>query len=95
MKSPEQWQWSSAKAHILGKDDKLCTVSPLLELVEVDWNIFLNETIPEDQVKELRSHERTGRPLGSKEFVSDLEKKLKRSLFPKKRGPKFKKTKNN
>ena len=95
VKYPEQWQWSSAKAHLQGKDDKLCNVNPLLELVGEDWNIFLNETVHDDQMEELRRHERTGRPLGSKEFVLELEKKLKRSLFPKKRGPKFKKPKNN
>lgn len=95
VKYSEQWHWSSAKAHLQGEDDKLCNVNPLLELVGEDWNIFLNKTIPDDQMEELRRHERIGRLVGLKEFVLELEKRLKRSLFPKKRETKFKKTKNN
>jgi hypothetical protein len=37
-------------------------------------------------VEKMRLHERTGRPLGEKEFVHGLEQQLGRKLEPKKAG---------
>ena len=37
---PEQWPWSSARAHLAGKDDQLVEVSPLLERLG-DFAAFL------------------------------------------------------
>lgn len=84
---PEDWRWSSAKAHLEGKDDTLISVKPLLSLVE-DWRSFLDERAVEDELGLLRTHSRTGRPLGGKSFLEKLEKNLKRKLQKKKPGPK-------
>ncbi len=37
---PRQWRWSSAKAHLKGRDDRLVSVAPLLAMVG-DWRAFL------------------------------------------------------
>ncbi len=85
---PASWAWSSAQAHLAGKDDQLVKVGPLLEMVG-DWMPFLSG--PEDeQLKEIRRHERTGRPLGATGFVEKLESTLGRSLKRGKPGPKNK-----
>ena len=36
------WQWSSARAHLTRRDDKLVSAAPLLERVP-DWKSFLGE----------------------------------------------------
>jgi putative transposase len=81
------WRWSSARAHLAGRDDGLVTVAPLLELVP-DWRGFLAGGLEEDALEVLRRHARTGRPLGAPAFLERLEARLGRALRPGKRGRK-------
>ena len=87
VKHPESYKWSSAAAHISGKDDKLVTVKPLLEMVG-DWKEFLACGISEDEIGKMRCHEKTGRPLGSEGFIGKLENTLSRILQRQKPGRK-------
>lgn len=89
VKKPEDYLWSSATAHLSGKDDLLVKVSPLLGMVG-DWKAFLSEDISEQAANALRRHERTGRPLGDARFVTNIENRLKRILRVQKPGPKKK-----
>ncbi len=82
------WPWSSVQAHLAAKDDGLVKVSPLLEIVG-DWKTFLAGA-NEELLNDIRKHERSGRPLGSEEFVESLEADLNRTLKPEKPGPKGK-----
>lgn len=84
---PRDWPWSSARAHLAGRDDGLVKVSPLLDMVP-DWRAFLNDQPPKGEWDELRMHTRTGRPLGAPAFVSELERRLGRRLGQQRRGPK-------
>jgi putative transposase len=87
-KRPEKWQWSSAIAHLSGRNDDLVNVEPILSILNEDWRKFLGGAIPSEELDEIRKHSRTGRPLGSKDFVSRLEQRLGRDLMPKKPGRK-------
>ncbi|MCJ7670392.1 MAG: hypothetical protein MUO61_07780, partial [Dehalococcoidia bacterium] len=49
---------------------------------------FFREGVDFVSVERLRRHERTGRPLGSENFVAKLERILDRMLRPKKVGRK-------
>ena len=81
------WPWSSAKAHLSARDDRLVRVGPMLDLVN-DWRAFLDSALPEEELRELRNHARTGRPLGGATFVDRLEKQVGRVLAPQKPGRK-------
>ena len=83
---PEDYRWSSARAHLAGKDDRLVKVAPLVNRI-ADWRSFLILSSP-DEVKKIHSHENTGRPLGENGFVEKLEALLDRVLRPQKPGPK-------
>jgi putative transposase len=83
---PEQWKWSSASAHISSYDDTLVKAAPLLEITGGTWKDFLTAAIREEEIMELRRHERTGRPLGTESFVENLQTMLGRILKPKKAG---------
>ncbi|MDY0399036.1 MAG: transposase [Desulfuromonas thiophila] len=85
---PEEYRWSSARAHLAGKDDELVSVAPLLELVP-DWRRFLQLSTSEE-LDLLYRHERTGRPIGDSGFVEQLEQALGRVLQPQKPGPRKK-----
>jgi putative transposase len=83
---PEDYPWSSARAHLKGEDDQLAKVAPLLQLIP-DWAGFL-QLSSDEEVALIQRHERTGRPLGKKRFVDNLEKVLGRRLKPQRPGPK-------
>ncbi len=85
----EDWRWSSARAHLAGQDDALVNVRPLLALVP-DWPRFLAKDLEDADRDIIRAGERTGRPLGSKRFVTQLEERLDRVLARRRPGPKAK-----
>ena len=84
---PQDWAWSSARAHLAGRDDGLVQARPLLDQAP-DWAVFLDAGLRDDEREALRSGERTGRPLGSSAFVAGLERELGRPLARRKPGPK-------
>jgi REP-associated tyrosine transposase len=86
------WPWSSAKVHLSARDDGLAQVAPMLAM-QNDWCAFLDSAMPEEQLRDLRTHARTGRPLGDATFVERLEKLVGRVLGPRKPGrkPRFSK----
>jgi putative transposase len=88
---PEDYPWSSAGAHLNGYDDQLVKSKPLLDRAE-DWNVFLRVPISGDELTDLRRHEKTGRPLGDAEFISQIEQKLNRIVQRRKPGPKPRKS---
>ena len=83
----DKWRWSSARAHLAGKDDGVVIVKPLLDRVP-DWSGFLGAGLSDEHRDALRSGERTGRPLGDTAFVAVLEASLGRTLARKKAGRK-------
>jgi putative transposase len=86
-KRPWQYPWSSAAAHVRGKDDLLVKVKPKLRRVE-SWREYLGTEQDSTDLELIRRHSRTGRPLGSRDFVESLEAQTGRPLAPRKRGPK-------
>jgi putative transposase len=87
VRRPEEYRWSSAAAHIAGRDDLLVKIAPLQQLVR-DWRSFLSEPVDENEIMLLKKHEGTGRPLGSQSFIVGLEKSLGRTLRRQPPGPK-------
>ncbi|HDZ43994.1 MAG TPA: transposase [Phycisphaerae bacterium] len=102
-RKPWRYKWSSAAAHVAGRDDALVQVAPMLEMVadrmadlpgrQAGWKAYLALETPPETVARLRLHEGTGRPLGDGDFVHRMEKLLGRQLTPNKPGPKPKKPK--
>lgn len=83
---PNDYPWSSAKAHLDAQDDKLVKVEPLLSMVG-NWSDFLSLS-SEEEITTFRKHERSGRPLGEELFVDRIEILLERTFKPQKPGPK-------
>lgn len=82
---PQDWPWSSARAHLHGVPDGLTRLQPLRSMV-VDWPAFWADDKAHDD-EALRRHTRTGRPLGSTGFVERAEQVLGRTLRPRQPGP--------
>jgi putative transposase len=43
---PEDWPWSSARAHLAGEDDELATVAPLRALIPILLRFSRHRPIP-------------------------------------------------
>jgi putative transposase len=85
---PEDWRWSSTRAHLDGIDDRVVRTAPALERVG-DFSAFLGEAFDDAlSYAALRKAESVGRPVGSAEWLEDMEARTGMILKPGKRGPK-------
>ncbi len=75
---PEDWSWSSVRAHLAGADDTLVSVRPVLER-QPRFSSILTEG-DEEGFADLRRSEGSGRPVGTADFVADLERVLGRPI---------------
>jgi len=82
---PRAWKWSSAEAHLTGKDDGLVSVAPLLDRAG-DWKAFLGAGLETEQLDAIRGHERTGHPLGGTRFLARLKRRLGKDVTPRRPG---------
>ena len=68
----EDWPWSSARAHLEGRNDGLVRVRPLLDRLDGRFaDLLESEEAPERETA-LRAAEGIGRPLGSDSFLDRL-----------------------
>jgi putative transposase len=83
----EDYEWSSARAHVRKEGHPLLSPFPLEGAVP-NWSAYLGQADRREDVEKIIQHEHTGRPLGSVDFVRRLERLTGRVLTPKKRGRK-------
>ena len=89
----EDWQWSSARAHLSGGDG-----ASVLEMSEwaarwtaKSWRDILERGLEDGALLErIRESTRTGRPMAEGDSMLELETRVGRALRPQKRGPKRK-----
>ena len=84
---PEDWKGSSASAHLEEEDDTLVRVRPMLDRVD-RWSDYLLDTGNGNESELIELHARTGRPLGSPDFIRRLETITGEDLAPKRPGRK-------
>lgn len=82
------WRWASTRALIARADDHVVKVAPALARVG-DFAAFLDERFDEAlSYAALRKAESIGRPVGSPEWLADMEQRTGLKLSPGKRGRK-------
>ncbi len=85
----EQWRWSSAGAHVTGRDAfNLLDLAPWsIDYDSSRWIRVLRTTV-QDEAWQRRLEEATvrGRPVGTEAFIEQLERRLCRRLRPKPAG---------
>jgi putative transposase len=82
---PEEWPWSSARAHLGLAGDRLTETAALLDRV-ADWRALLDGGLEEAARDAIRAGERSGGPLGDDGFVERLERALGRAVRPRRQG---------
>ena len=89
VKKPYLWPYSSAKIHCgINQDDPLGT-NQLFDYIEQEpkgWKEFIEAPDNPDEMKGIREKTRTGRPLGTNDFIERLEGQLKRLFKLKPKG---------
>jgi len=87
VEAAERWRWSSAAAHCISESDRLVTMDPWRKRwTTAEWREYLAAGESAAEAGALRHCTHTGRPLGSSEFVAQLEQATLRPLAPRKGG---------
>jgi putative transposase len=83
-----EWRWSSAAAHCgSAPPDILLAMERWRKRWTVsEWSEYLAAEESATDLATVRQYTHTGRPLGSEEFVADLEQRTSRALSPRKAG---------
>lgn len=89
VKKPEEYRWSSAGTRLQGKEDILVKHELLRFIVDECQGLYKTDLTKKEQ-EIIQRHERTGRPLGDKEFLTRLERLTNRRLRKQRPGPKRK-----
>ena len=82
VRQPWDYPWSSARAHVSGKDSfgLLDLDAWLREWPAKTWRDMLRTDLDEIQTEQMRRSTRLGRPLGSDAFVARIEKLIGRAV---------------
>ena len=73
------YEWSSARAHAFGYRDGLLAPDRPFPGPIGDWRRWLEIAVDEPTLKRLRQNMPSGKPTGSREFISELQRRLGRS----------------
>jgi putative transposase len=84
----EDFRWSSARAHATDREDGFVQMAAWREFyTAARWRETLRLGVDDENLRErLRSATRTGRPLGSEEFLEEIERNTRRALRPRQVG---------
>ena len=82
----EDYPYSSAPAHISGKDDDVLTEVLFPEAERIDYIKFVRAAIPDKEMEFLRYSTGNGKPLGKKSFIRRMEMALGCSFLAKPAG---------
>jgi putative transposase len=82
---PEDWSWSSARAHLGRGGDGLTVLEPMSERID-DWRAYLGLGLADAERDAIRAAERTCRPLGGAAFLDQVAEALGRDARPPRRG---------
>jgi putative transposase len=78
------WPWSSARAHVVDGVRDAALDPHWMEYVDhwdfTEWREMLSAYMPEAESEAVRRATRTGEPLGSREFISELESQMGKRL---------------
>jgi putative transposase len=86
VRAAEDYLWSSAAAHCNLRDDSLLSMAiPWMDEI-ANWSQWLETAETAAELKRIRTHIELEKPLGTNEFLAQLECATGRKLLPQRRG---------
>ena len=85
-RAPHEWRWSSARGNLGLVTDPLLDQERPKQLIP-QWEEFLFGFSAAEQVEAIRINTRTGRPLGSDQFMGEMERRTGEVLRKRRPGP--------
>jgi putative transposase len=82
---PEDWPWSSARAHLGQGGDGLTVLQPMHDRID-DWGAYLDLGLAKPERDAIRAAEGACRPLGGSAFLDRVAAALGRDVRPPRRG---------
>jgi len=86
VKKAADYPYSSAKAHIQGLQDEILGKALFKSRQMEDYVELMKAGIKEEEIKNIRNHTRSGRPIDSERFIVKMERKLDRIFKVRPRG---------
>ena len=86
VKKAEDYAYSSAQAHVIGKEDNILNEELIAATQRKEYRAFIREKGTEKDRDLIRYHTRTGKPLGDEAFMKRMEKRTGRDLALRPRG---------
>jgi putative transposase len=86
MERAEEYQYSSARAHLLGQKDDALGEELFPAALRSDYAAFFQTEMADSEMKAIRQSVRTGRPMGDAVFIGNMEKQFDRELEPRPTG---------
>jgi putative transposase len=80
VKNAVEYNWSSAKSHVLKSKDPLLSEDFYLTTEISDWEEYLKQPQKNNLLNQIKINTQSGRPCGSDDFIQIIENKLKRKL---------------
>jgi putative transposase len=78
VRKPWRWKWSSAGVHV-GQGDgviNLENITTVIDTTAEEWKEYIDLDENEEEVEDIRKHTLLGRPLGTKDFIAKLGKRI-------------------
>lgn len=85
-KKAEDYQYSSAKAHLCGSNDGILGETLFEAGQRNDYIEFMRASIKKEELEVIRNRTKSGCPIGSENFILKIERKLDRIFTAKPRG---------
>lgn len=83
--SPDEYQWSSTRAHLTGQEDGITDLVSSVNL-QHDWKSLLEGGLTDAEIAQFRDHENKNLPLGNPQFLEEIRKSFSIPTEPRKRG---------
>jgi len=88
--APQDYAWSSARAHVNKAGDAILSRRCFLTETMTDWARYLGTDDDREAMESVIKETRSGRPCGQEDFVRQMESLLNRQLATPRRGRPFK-----
>lgn len=83
VKKPWEWKWSSAAAHIGNGENTIIELGDLFKIIDIlpeNWKDYIDAKDDKKVIDKIKRQTLTGRPLGERQFIKQLEKKFGKRL---------------